>query len=67
MTMQDLDAYTITMVSVPQSRDNGLWAALAHQVSTQSAAGPWLVGPGLPDQPVSVGMFAYAGDTPVCA
>ena len=38
----------------------GLWAALVETLSQCSAAGPGLVGPAGPDQPMSpVGMFDY--------
>jgi len=66
MTSRDLDSFTVTTVSVPQNRDNGLWAAMALRVSDRSAAGPWLVGSERSDQPVSLGMFDYGGKaTPV--
>lgn len=65
MTCTDLEGYTVTTVSVPVSRANGLWAALASQVSDRSA-GSRLVNPSGVDQPVSLlrfrgrrDMFAY--------
>ena len=65
MTCTDLEGYTVTTVSVPVSRANGLWAALASHVS-QRSAGSRLVNPSGVGQPVSAlriggrrDMFSY--------
>lgn len=64
MTRTDLEGYTVTTVSVPVSRSNGLWTALASHVSHQSAgsrlAGSIGVGQSVSTlRSASIDMFSY--------
>jgi len=64
MTSTDLERYTVTTVSVPVSRSNGLWTALASHVSDQSAGSRLADSIGVGQsvstlRPAGVDMFSY--------